>query len=180
VEAQTELSNYIQTYTGRKIEPLNPNPDDICIEDIAHSLSMQCRWTGHTAWFYSVAQHSVLVSEECDEDTALWGLLHDASEAYLVDLARPVKRLESMRVFREAEEGLQRAIATKFRLQWPIPAHVHLVDNVLLRTEYRDLMKNVDDWSWAPDPLKTRIMPWESGHAHTQFMARFEELTEVR
>lgn len=176
------MSDYIQTFTGRKIEPLNPSSDDICIEDIAHSLSLQCRWTGHTIWFYSVAEHSVRVSRICDPDTALWGLLHDASEAYLVDLARPVKRLESMRVFREAEEGLQYAIAKKFGLHPTIPSSVHLADNIMLHTEYRDLMHHNGDswWKLGPEPLQTRIMPWESGHAHTQFMARFEELTEGR
>ena len=70
-----------------------PNPDDIRIEDIAHALSNQCRFAGHAREFYSVAEHSVHVSQLCLPEHALWGLLHDASEAYLVDLPRPLKLL---------------------------------------------------------------------------------------
>ena len=132
----------IGTYSGLAIDPLFPDPDSIDINDIAHSLANQCRFTGHTRIFYSVAQHSILVSEIVDYNNALWGLLHDASEAYLSDIARPIKRGLSgfAEAYAEVEEGLMISIATKYGLSWPMPDDVKWADNVLLRTEIRDLM----------------------------------------
>jgi hypothetical protein len=82
---------YIVTYTGRRFHFLDPKIDEISIEDIAHALSNVCRFTGHTKRFYSVAEHSCLVSALCDN--RLEGLLHDASEAYMSDLSSPLKML---------------------------------------------------------------------------------------
>src|ERR1017187_10636100 len=76
----------ITTFSGIHFWPLLPNPADIRIEDIAHALSNQCRFAGHAREFYSVAEHSVRVSQLCPPEDALWGLLHDASEAYLTDV----------------------------------------------------------------------------------------------
>lgn len=83
-------ARYFWTFTGRRIDTLAPDPCEIEIDDIAHSLAQQCRFLGHTDGFYSVAQHSVLVSGFVPDRDALWGLLHDAAEAYVCDLpARP-------------------------------------------------------------------------------------------
>jgi uncharacterized protein len=92
----TRTGDWIQTYTGKQFWPLSPLPEDIVIEDIAHALSMQCRFGGHVRTFYSVAQHSVHVSLLVEPQYALWGLLHDAAEAYLVDLPRPIKKFSEM------------------------------------------------------------------------------------
>src|SRR5579885_2784587 len=88
--------DWIQTYCGVAFYPLDPRPEEILIEDIAHALSMLCRFTGHVKRFYSVAQHCVYVSHRCDPKDALWGLLHDAAEAYLNDISRPVKSLREL------------------------------------------------------------------------------------
>ena len=88
-------SIFLHIATGH-IFPLDPDPSDIDIQDIAHALSNNCRWTGHVKSFYSVGQHSVLVSQIVEPENALAGLLHDASEAYLSDIARPVKYSEPM------------------------------------------------------------------------------------
>ena len=80
--------DWMQTHSGIQFWPLDPRPEDILIEDIAHALSNQCRFAGHCCFHYSVAQHSVLVSENVPAQDAMWGLLHDAGEAYLVDLPR--------------------------------------------------------------------------------------------
>src|SRR4051812_43149736 len=79
----------IITHTGKWFNVLDPNPDEVDIEDIAHALALQCRFTGHTDEFYSVAQHSVLVANHCPSEYGIYGLLHDGSEAYLSDIARP-------------------------------------------------------------------------------------------
>src|ERR1051326_5301684 len=109
----------IMTFSGRWINPLNPRPEDIDIVDIAHALSNQCRFTGHTRFFYSVAQHSCLVSDECANPHKLGGLLHDASEAYLSDIARPIKAQPGFgEVYKTCENKLMIAVAKRFSLDW--------------------------------------------------------------
>src|ERR1035441_1601867 len=97
----------ITTFSGVRFWPLIPNPADIRIEDIAHALSNQCRFGGHTREFYSVAEHSVRVSQLCTPENALWGLLHDASEAYLSDVTAPITELPQLEAYRAAERSLQ-------------------------------------------------------------------------
>src|ERR1019366_6268112 len=80
----------IRTYTGILFDFEEPEASPIRIEDIAHALSLLCRFAGHCKEFYSVAEHSVRVSYACPEEHALWGLMHDASEAYCVDVPRPL------------------------------------------------------------------------------------------
>ncbi len=180
--------DWMQTATGRQFWPLDPHPDEIDIEDIARALSHQCRFAGHTRAFYSVAQHSVHVSEACDPNDALWGLLHDASEAYLVDIPRPIKRQPFMEQYREYEHLLMEAIAQAFGLPWHnyfntvfMPESVKRADEVLLATEARDLMGNhcLERWSSIRDvnPLPLAIRCWSSDHAYRAFLARYDELT---
>jgi hypothetical protein len=119
----------ITTLSGIRFWPLLPNPGDILVEDIAHALAHQCRFGGHASKFYSVAEHSVHVSELCPVQDALWGLLHDASEAYLIDLPRPLKLLPEFAPYREAERQLQRAVAARFGLPEDQPASVTEADD---------------------------------------------------
>ena len=109
--------SYITTVTGKHFYPLNPNPQDIDIEDIAHALSLICRANGHFKYFYSVAQHSIACSEEAAErgyslEVILGCLLHDVSEAYLCDVTRPVKK--HIPQYLRAEEKLQDVIWKRF------------------------------------------------------------------
>src|ERR1017187_4953916 len=106
----------ITTFSGIRFWPLLPNPADIRIEDIAHALSNQCRFGGQAREFYSVAEHCVRVSQLCRPEDALWGLLHDASEAYLSDVPAPMKELPEFEAYRAAERSLQRVIAVRFGL----------------------------------------------------------------
>lgn len=131
------------TYTGKQFFPLAPRVEDICIEDIAHSLSQQCRYAGHTREFYSVAEHSCLVAELVPGEFALEGLLHDAAEAYCQDLIRPIKHAQGFEVYREVEERLQRAVARRFGLVYPYPEIVDLVDKALVLKE-RDALINFE------------------------------------
>src|SRR5690606_28894528 len=108
--------NCIRTHSGNYIDVLNPNPDLIDINDIAHSLSMQCRFGGHTKVFYSVAQHSVECAKRVSPEFQLAALLHDASEAFLLDIPSPIKhRLTN---YKEIENTLMQVIAKKFSFQW--------------------------------------------------------------
>src|SRR5574337_1333697 len=121
----------IQVFSGLEFFPLNPNPQDISIDDIAHALSIQVRFSGHIVHPYTVAEHSVCVSYLVPQQYALWGLLHDAAEAYLVDLPRPLKHDVSMSRYREAEEKLMRAISTRFDLNWPEPPIIKTADRLM-------------------------------------------------
>ena len=107
----------IYTYTGRMIRPLDPDPADICIEDIAHALSMQPRFTGHLRKFSSVAEHCIRTAMLAPDHLKLEALLHDASEAYLADIARPVKKApEFGGVYLKYEAQLERAVQIAFQL----------------------------------------------------------------
>jgi hypothetical protein len=171
------LGDWIQTFKGVQFWPVDPRPEEILIEDIAHALSLQCRFSGHTRVHYSVAEHSVRVSRVVPPGDALWGLMHDAAEAYLVDLPRPLKRLSSFGAYRLAEATVMGAVARRFDISPNEPDSVKLIDQVLLATEARDLLgPKPAEWGWMPDPLPGRIEPWTPRLAEVTFLERFAEL----
>lgn len=140
----------MQTHTGRVVDLSRFSEEDICVEDIAHALSQIIRFTGHAKVPYSVAQHSLLVAEIAPPEHRLWALLHDASEAYLGDVASPLKTL--LPQYRELEEKFQKVIAGRFGLPWPIPEEVKHADRVALMTEKRDLLLVQHEWPGGFDP----------------------------
>ena len=164
-----------ETASGRLVYPLDLDPEDVDLGDIAYSLSNLCRFGGHTNRFYSVAEHSVRVSQKCLKKDALTGLLHDASEAYLVDLPRPVKVYLSE--YRQYEEKVQRVIAGKFGITWPYPASVYEADHRLLVTEMRDLMTHYINEGLVIKPYKEIIDPMTPSQSRRAFLARYKELT---
>ena len=172
------VGDWIQTYTGIQFWPLDPRPEEIDIRDIAHALSNQCRFAGHCERFYSVAEHSVRVSWLCPVKDGLWGLLHDAAEAYLVDLPRPIKRWSQMgTLYSEIEDKLMLAIAYKFGLNHPVPVSVKRADIVMLVTEKRDLMKMPPkEWEDTETPHWSRVIPWGPEKAELCFVERFNYL----
>jgi hypothetical protein len=172
-----ERGDWFQTYTGKRFFPLAPVVEDICIEDIARALSMQCRFAGHVREFYSVAQHSVLVSLHVPAEHALWGLLHDAAEAYCQDVIRPVKHSPSMAPYRAIEERMEAAIAARFGLPYEMPACIKEADNRALMTERRDVLATQRAWSLRAEPFPSRIIPQPPEVAEEQFLLRFRELT---
>jgi uncharacterized protein len=170
--------DWIQTHSGICFWPLDPRPEEIDIGDIAHALSLQCRFGGHCDLFYSVAQHSVYVSREVPEEYALWGLLHDAAEAYLVDLPRPLKRFCEMgRLYIEIEDRLMLAVCERFELPPVQPKAVKVADTVMLMTEKRDLMSAIGKpWEDVAEPVTWRIEPWTPQEAERAFLERFDML----
>ena len=172
-----EPTSWIQTFSGRKFHPLNPSIDAIVIYDIAHALAYQCRFSGHVRDFYSVAQHSVLVSYICDKKNAFWGLMHDASEAYLVDVPRPLKRSGKFDAYLGFEKVMQEVICKKFGLSLEEPPDVKLADTQLLATEARDLMAPLHpEWIQPVKPLPFKIDPLPPKDAEKLFLERFKEL----
>jgi len=178
---------WILTYTGKQFYPLSPRPEDIDIEDIAHALSMSCRFTGHTKRFYSVAEHCAVMAYNVVNDLnttkveTLAVLLHDASEAYLSDIARPVKPL--LTNYMAVEARLTDIINRRFGIHGA--AHemreiIKVADIRMLATEKEQLMPSTD----VPWPSIDGVKPfygglpcWAPSKAKAEFMAAFNKLT---
>lgn len=177
---QPRHGDFMQTATGRKFWPLDPKPDEVFIEDIAHSLSLQCRYAGHCLRFYSVAEHSVLMARKLrweGVDVALWALLHDASEAYLVDVPRPVKPF--LAGYKAAEAKVMAAICDRYSLAREMPAVVHDADNRIIADELVNLVPM--EWHGRHDsPLGVRLRYWTPEEAEIEFLATFEALMAGR
>lgn len=167
---ETRRGDWISTFTGRVFWPLDPRPEDVDIVDIAHALSHLCRWGGHTTAHWSVAQHSIMVSEIAPQELALAALLHDAAEAYIGDLMRPVKRnlrFES-ETMQEVEDRILWAIGQALDVPDLVTSvnseEIETLDLVVMMTECRDLRPGSDanPVCWDPKleiaPLPTRIV----------------------
>src|SRR4051812_9411412 len=142
----------MQTFTGKRYYPLDPRPEDIDPVDIAHALSQLCRYGGHVDRFYSVAEHCLLLSYTVDPENALHALLHDATEAYVVDVPRPVKQYLSN--YKDLEGAVWEAIATRFGIKGGrLPAQVTDHDNRILLNERRALFSNAEVGAWSVDGL---------------------------
>lgn len=157
----------------------NPETSQFTIEDIAHSLSNLCRFNGHTRRFYSVAQHSLLVSQLVPEDLALQGLLHDAAEAFLGDVASPLKQL--LPDYRAIEKRVEAAVFEKLGLPQYLHESVKKADLIMLLTEQRDLMPSHTDLWEAQEmglkPMQRAICPDQPYAAKHEFLDRYHELT---
>lgn len=188
---QERIGDWMQTFTGKQFFPLDPRPEDFDIRDIAHALSMICRYGGHAKHFYSVAEHSWHISMHVSPEAALFGLMHDAAEAYLGDMVRPLK--QNMQDFKQAESlVLSRMWEWLFNIGVRVPAYtddriereVHEADNRILLNEKRVLLGK------APEPWfqETRFMPLEINHlllwdppvAERFWLDRFYALTELK
>lgn len=181
----------IQTFTGKKFWPLAPRVEDICIEDIAHALSLKCRFGGHCKVFYSVAQHCVLVSELLEpstESTLLWGLLHDAAEAYLPDFPTPIKEF----FYVQYEEAAYYISTLEYQINYciqkalgipPNSYNHHLIkaaDLKALATERAQLMSEGFEREGLKDiePAYIKINPLPPYLAEDMFLSRFKKLIE--
>jgi hypothetical protein len=175
---QPPQHSWMQTYTGQAFDPLHPDPKKINIEDIAHALSMNCRYAGHVQRFYSVAEHSLLISHAVSPVNALYGLLHDAEEAYLPDMVRPVKY--QLPNYRELANNLRWAICRRFGLPQIEPDEVKELDLRIVVDEKAALMApEPEPWGMIAglDPLGVTIQALAPATAEQFFLARFRELT---
>lgn len=199
------LEPFLATYTGGKFYPLGPDPDRVNIRDIAHSLSQQCRYAGHTSEFWSVAAHSLEVSRRVESylldgdprqnmrrslgpqfirQHALTALLHDASEAYLVDIPKPIKPL--LLLYAEFEANIEAAVANKYGTLFPMPQLVADVDHDMVRTEVANFYGpgseawaryGLDHTNAALEPV---LVPLDPREGESQFIQRFVELGGVQ
>ena len=175
---------WLQTNSGGRFYPLTPTAASIEIEDIAHALSNLCRFNGHCDRFYSVAEHSFMVSRMVPEKYRLEALLHDASEAYLCDVPRPLKHLPEFARYREIETEVQAEILARFGIFETPESHaaIHEADNRMLATEARDLMthRDIQAWSALPEPYDLDLQkPLLPNDAKGVFLTAFHFLIEV-
>lgn len=174
--------DFMQTFTGRQYWPMSPRPHEVYIEDIAHSLSLQCRYAGHCLRFYSVAEHSVLIARHLAAahapEVALAGLLHDAPEAYCVDIPRPLKPY--LTNYRAIEQDNWLAIAARYQLDRELPREVHDADNRIIADELVNLVPMPWHARYAGKELGVRLRYWSPEEAETEFLATFEALMEGR
>lgn len=173
------VGDWMQTFTGRQFWPLDPRPEDILLTDIAAALAKLCRYNGHTRIFYSVAEHSVLVARAAPAAVRMEALLHDASEAYLADVPRPLKR--HLAGYAEAEDRVMRAVARQFRLAWPLPAEVKRIDEAILADEREQLMADPPaPWHEREPRLGIRIKGWTPQEAEREFLLAFHDYVAAR
>ena len=171
------IGDWMQTFTGKRFWPLDPKPEDICIEDIAAALSKLCRYGGHTKYFYSVAEHSCLVSIFVPDDFAMWGLMHDASEAYLSDMVKPLKN--GLPNYVNLEFRLMGIIANRFNLKpFRCPKIVSYVDKQILRDEQLQIMNpcDYDWWCTGNEPIGAKINAWTPERAEFEFLTRYKQI----
>lgn len=166
---------YILTHTGKHFRFSHPE-ESVCSEDIAHALARLCRFTGHTNQFYSVAQHSVLVSRLVVPEHRLAALLHDASEAYLGDVSMPLKSL--LPEYRQIERRVQGAIMAHFGLPPELPPEVKYADMQMLALERSKLMpEDLTPWPCLEgvEMPKLPLVPWHAARAGVEFWNEFNK-----
>lgn len=180
-----DRTGYIMTLSGRLMQPMNARAEDIKIDDIANALSLRCRFNCQIPQFYSVAQHCVLgattlkksktSSEYSDPEFARAWLLHDAAEAYLPDVPKPLK--PTIPGFQEMEDRLQAVINDRFRVKPYDQSRLAVLDARMLETEIRDIQTN-----WPKDRKRTaecfpwKVVPFKSCDMRKAFMEEFRIL----
>jgi hypothetical protein len=174
------MKNYwMQTYTGKKFDLLNPKVEDVDIIDIAHSLSMQCRYNGHTLKFYSVAEHCVHVMNCLPTNLRLAGLLHDAAEAYVGDCISPLKTMLSS--FKGIEFRILEVIAKAFSCEEVIcNDYIKQVDLDILKDEHEQAM--IPGLEWHTEGRGTGCLLlqfWTPEEAKSEFLSAFWRYVDV-
>jgi 5'-deoxynucleotidase YfbR-like HD superfamily hydrolase len=177
---------WIETYCRSQFWPLTAE-GYVYLNDIAHHLALRNRFSGATCNPYSVAQHSVLVArvlEPYGRDVQRQGLMHDAAEAYLPDIPRPIKQdvylwcNDTMKEFCEVEDAIMQRVCEYAGCDWPLHPAVKEADNRVCATERRDLMCSHHDWGVMDEiePYSFTIKPWKWQKAERKFLQMFEEL----
>ncbi len=168
--------DWMITRTGRAFWPLDPRAEDIAIEDIAAALSKLCRFGGHSVKFYSVAEHLVHCASKAPAGFGLAALMHDASEAYLSDVIRPIKA--HLTNYKTIEAELERVIAEKFGLPWPMPPEVKALDEAIIADEKEQACAPSPPIAWShwnndTKPLGVTIQFWKPKRAEREFLRAF-------
>jgi hypothetical protein len=187
--------DWIETYTGRRFWPLDPMPEDVCIEDIAHSLSNQCRFAGHSRGFYSVGEHCVLMAQAAPAKCQLEALMHDASEAYLLDFPKPLKHMPAMSAYREAHARCMDVISKALGCDYSkCKKTIEILDMSMLAAEAKVLMRREEferessspEWGpvWAEEmlarPIDVKLQGWSPKESEWQFLKAYAQYVSAR
>ena len=166
-------------FSGEYFDLLAPETSSFAIEDIAHGLAMTCRFGGQCRRYYSVAEHSVHTSRAVSKETAFAALMHDAHEAFVGDVIKPLKDI--LPDYRAVEDRIEAAVLARFGLNLPLPAEVVEADVAMLATEQVQLMRNRDDWDYTRGrkPLPVMLQFWSPEEAKYHFLARFHEIKQT-
>ena len=169
------VGDWVQTYRGKKFWPLDPRAEEIDIIDIAHALSMTCRFGGHSNIFYSVAEHSCHVHDILPPEHKRAGLLHDGSESYISDIVSPAKKF--MPEYRSIEDRIQRVISEKYGLTYPYDPAIKDADVAVLVAEQEQIMgKPPEPWLHMPPAADIKCQGWQPNRAKMEFLYRFSRL----
>lgn len=167
---------YIGTFTNKKFHFMNPSVEEVCIQDIAQALSMNCRYSGHVKEFYSVAEHCVLIADYvfyltgCEKE-AFCALMHDASEAYLTDIPRPMK--PHLTNYKEIEAKAEAVIQEAFSCS-PMTKLVKHIDTHICGTEAKQLFHTTPAWCDEYDHIPIVVKCWSPAEARDNFIDRFQ------
>lgn len=172
----------LNTYMGKIFDPLEPHADGIDIRDIAHALSLMCRANGHFPAFYSVAQHSIFCMREAESRgysvrIQLLCLLHDASEAYISDITRPVKRVLPNYV--EIEKNLLSSIFAKWLSPAPSEEEMRMVSEIDDALLYHEFLQYTGTRLWEKEPpllSKPEFAFEDFAHVERAFLDEFNRL----
>lgn len=169
----------VNTISGKVLDIFNPLDQQIDIDDIAHALSLICRYCGHVNQFYSVAQHCVIVSQYVKPRYAIEALLHDATEAYMGDMISPIKKI--IHAFSSIEDTLARAIYRRFGVRSSKTSHANIkkIDTKALITEMRDLTNRRPSYT-SSEVLPLTVEPLPPNAAKQLYLQRFKELQGAR
>jgi len=170
---------HIHTFSGIAFDLLNPQPEMILIEDIAHSLSLINRFNGAALFPYSVAQHSLYVASLLPPELKLHGLLHDAAEAYIGDMVSPLKKI--MTQYKIVEERISKVVAVVFGLAYPEPREVKEADLAMLSAEREQvLLPSYGPWYKdfpVPAQIDIEVMTWD--RVHRMFLSQLYTLLDM-
>lgn len=159
--------NSILTISKREVNVFDPKLEMFEIEDIAHALSNICRFTGHIPVRYTVAQHCVLCAKASLPEYKKAALLHDASEAYLNDIASPIKEL--LPDYIKLEDSIMKCIAERFDFEYPLPKSVSLIDKIYYNIERRTFRD-------TEETGLTITKVWSQKKAYNEFIKMFKYL----
>lgn len=172
--------DWITTHTGISFYPHDPRADEIVLDDIAHALAHQCRYAGHSSRFYSVAEHCVMCARVAAPEFAFTALMHDAAEAYLPDIPRPIKRM--LPDYKDMERKIELVLKDRFDFTYPFPAAVHEIDNRMLCTEGAIFFAGAPEKWWITSHYAVPVYPdidlecWTPERAKREFLAMFEKI----
>ena len=168
---ESRKGDWMQTYTGLAFWPLDPHPYEIRLEDIAAALSKLCRYGGHCIQFYSVAEHCVHVASRAPDHLKLAALMHDASEAYVIDVPRPLKAW--LPGYKEIEKRVEMAIAARFNLPWPLSDEIKQLDERIIEDERCQNMTEPPRFWGHREALGVALKFWCPMEAEHRFKVAF-------